>query len=102
MVERYHALREQYYGRYTYDISEETLLRLGRQYLRREMTDEALTVFKLNLEFSPGSAATFDGMGDVYAARGDRELAIAFYQQALVHAPDNRRVAEKLRELNGA
>jgi tetratricopeptide (TPR) repeat protein len=52
------------------------------------MLEEAIEVFKLNIEVYPESANPYDSLGEAYVASGDKELAIKSYERALVVDPN--------------
>jgi CubicO group peptidase (beta-lactamase class C family) len=54
-----------------YSSSETGLNTLGYKLLEADKTDDALAVFKLNMEEYPGSANTYDSYGDVLLIKGD-------------------------------
>ncbi|CAM1347581.1 tetratricopeptide repeat protein [Tenacibaculum crassostreae] len=81
-------------------IRERNLNRLGYQYLRDNQYENALEVFKINIELYPNSSNTYDSTGDAYAKMKDTTMAIEYYKKALAINPENRsskRAIEKLR-----
>jgi tetratricopeptide (TPR) repeat protein len=56
--------------------------------LQQKKVDEAIAVFQKNVKDHPGSWNTYDSLGEAYAARGDKKLAIQNYSKALSMAPD--------------
>jgi tetratricopeptide (TPR) repeat protein len=60
--------------------------RLGYGFLSVERFDDAIALFRLNVDEHPLSANTYDSLGEAYMSRGadeDIELAIASYELAL-------------------
>ncbi len=51
----YHALRERYYGRFTYDFGEVPLSDVGTKVSQDGHLDDAVRLFALNVEENPGS-----------------------------------------------
>jgi pimeloyl-ACP methyl ester carboxylesterase len=56
---------------------------LGYEHLQAGRTKEAIEVFKLNTEAYPGSANTYDSLGDAYLADGQKDLALQASQKAI-------------------
>ena len=44
--------------------------------------DQAVEIFKLNLEVYPRSGNAYDSLGEAYESAGQKELAIQSYQRA--------------------
>ena len=53
-------------------------------------TDDAVELFKLNVEAHPTSANAQDSLADGYAARGQNDLALAAEQKCLDLLPADR------------
>jgi len=71
----------------------------GYKLFRQKRLADALEIFKLNTFLYPESANAFDSLGEIYAALGDKELAIKNYEQSLKLDPKNTNAAEQLKEL---
>jgi tetratricopeptide (TPR) repeat protein len=63
--------------------------RLGYELINAKRLDQAILVFKLNVETYPGSFNTWDSLGEAYMDRGDKELAIQNYSKSLELNPKN-------------
>lgn len=50
-------------------------------------------------KFFPDSANAYDSLAESYSERGEKELAIVYYQKSLQLDPDNKNAVEKLRGL---
>ena len=83
----------------TYDFSEPELNRLGYQFLQRGKRDEAIEIFKLNVEAYPEGFNTYDSLGEAYMVAGKKELAIANYKKSLELNPKNNSAVEALKTL---
>ena len=57
-----------------YDYGENQLNVLGYQLMAREMVDEAVAVFELNVEMFPEASNPIDSLGEAYLVAGRREL----------------------------
>lgn len=62
-------------------------------------TNEALEWFKINTSNYPDSFNAWNGLGLVYDAKGDKQLAIDSFEKAVALNPDDRYAAERLRRL---
>ena len=76
--------------------TEADLNAFGYELLQTNRFDEALAVFKLNVESYAQSANAFDSLGDAYLKRGDKELAIKSYKRALELNPHSDFTRQKL------
>ncbi|MBN2071393.1 MAG: tetratricopeptide repeat protein [Candidatus Krumholzibacteriota bacterium] len=63
---------------------------LGYVFLYHEKPDEAIGVFKLNVEEYPDSWNTYDSLGEAYLASGNIEKAKKYYQKSLQINPENK------------
>jgi tetratricopeptide (TPR) repeat protein len=94
MIKRYREFKD---DPETLSISTEADLNtLGYQLMTTNRLDEALAVFKLNVESYPESANAFDSLGDVYVKRGDKEQAIKNYKRSLELNPHSDFTRQKL------
>lgn len=98
-TEKYRELRKQNYGGFAFDFGEFTLLRLASE-LSEKNLEAAIAMLRLNLEFYPESAFTHYSLGEGYAQKGDKALAIEHLQKALAIQPQNRRAKRRLDQLS--
>lgn len=72
---------------------------IGYQMMGSHQLDRAAYYFQLNIENYPNSFNVYDSMGDLLAAREEKDTAIKCYQQALLlrENADTRKKIEKLR-----
>lgn len=72
------------------------------QRLQSGRLDEAIELFKLNVQAYPGSWNAYDSLAEGYMTRGDAALAIANYQKSLELNPDNTGARQRIEELRQA
>jgi len=77
--------------KYPADKVERRVNSLGYSFLNVEKYDEAIELFKLNVEHFPKSANVYDSLAEAYMKSGNNELAIKFYQKTLEVIPDDPR-----------
>lgn len=99
-VARYHELRDEYYGGFTYDFGEEPLIDVAMGQNDAGNHDNAIALLKLNLEMNPDSPFTMHTLGETYVAAGDTAQGIEQLEACQKIHPD-RRVAKRLEELQG-
>lgn len=61
--------------------------------------DDAIEIFKLNVEAYPEASNPYDSLGEGYMLNGDKELAIKNYKKSLELNPDNTNAVEMLKKL---
>jgi tetratricopeptide (TPR) repeat protein len=61
----------------------------GYQLLAQKKTKEAIDLFKLNTQFYPNSANTYDSLGEAQALDGDKTEAIKNYEKSIALNPKN-------------
>jgi hypothetical protein len=97
-VAQYRELRAQYYGRDSYDFSEDTLLDAAQQIVRVK-PPASIPILRLNLEFYPRSVRSLMQIAFAYTRTLDDEAAIAMLEKALEIEPDNGMVKGQLEQL---
>ncbi len=85
----------------TYDFSETELNTLGYQLLGKKRTQDAIEIFKLNVEMFPKSANPYDSLGETYLAEGQKDLALVNYKKAAELDPKNSNALLIVRRLEG-
>ncbi|MBC9933054.1 alpha/beta hydrolase-fold protein [Chitinophaga qingshengii] len=68
---------------------EEFINNIGYKQLRTGHTDEAIRLFRYNVEHFPHSYNAYDSMGEAYMIKGDTLNAIENYEKSLQLNPDN-------------
>jgi tetratricopeptide (TPR) repeat protein len=72
------------------DATENDLNTLGYQFLFARKFDEAIEIFKKNIEMNPDSWNVYDSLGEGYMNKGENKLASKYYSKALEIAPENQ------------
>lgn len=86
-------------GNDEYLISEMEMNMLGYDYLNNKKYDEAIAVFRMNVEAFPDSFNTYDSLGEAYAAKGDKKAAIVNYEMSVKLNPGNQNGIQMLEKL---
>jgi len=82
-----------------YDFSEQQINLLGYDYLNREEIDNALEIFKLNMETYPDAFNTYDSYAEALMKKGDNEGAVEYYKKSLELNPGNTNGITMLKKL---
>ncbi len=96
-VKLYQELKKEEYD--SFDFAEFQLNTLGYTLLRSGKIDEAIEIFKLNIEAYPEAFNVYDSMGEAFMEKGETELAIENYKKSLEINPGNQNGISKLKEL---
>ncbi|CAM1365267.1 Tetratricopeptide repeat-containing protein [Tenacibaculum sediminilitoris] len=78
---------------------ESNLNRLGYHYLRSNEFENAINIFKINIELYPNSSNTYDSTGDAYTKMKDTANAVMYYKKALAINSENRSAKRNLEKL---
>jgi len=81
--------------------AERILNNIGYELLGMKKNEDAIAVFRINVEAFPESWNVYDSLGEAYMINGDRELAIENYEKSIGLNPDNtngKNMLQKLRE----
>lgn len=81
------------------EITESSINSSGYTLLGMKKYDDAITVFKLNVEAHPDSWNVYDSLGEAYMLNGQTETAIANYKKSLELNPDNENAKQKIKEM---
>ena len=86
----------------SYDVSEGGLNALGYQLLNKKHLEEALSVFKLNIEEHPTSANPYDSYGDALLMKGDSINALKNFKRCFEIDSTLNYTQEKVEKLEAA
>jgi glyoxylase-like metal-dependent hydrolase (beta-lactamase superfamily II) len=96
-VKKYHMMRDERSGKYYF--GENDFNALGYNLMGRTMIDEAIEVFKLNVNAFPESWNVYDSLAEAYMTKGENELAVKYYKKSLEINPSNTNAKEVLKRL---
>ncbi|HET8775256.1 MAG TPA: serine hydrolase [Thermoanaerobaculia bacterium] len=82
-----------------YEFQEADLNTLGYSMLAQGRIDDAIEIFKLNVEMYPQAFNPYDSLGEAYAAKGDKEKAIANYRKSYELNPEHKGALEAIERL---
>jgi imidazolonepropionase-like amidohydrolase len=82
-----------------YDFSEKELNALGYQLLNAGRMNDAIEIFKLNVEMYPRGFNAYDSLAEAYMKNGNRDLAIQNYKRSLELNPHNANATTMLKKL---
>ncbi|NNF00309.1 MAG: DUF3471 domain-containing protein [Pyrinomonadaceae bacterium] len=99
-ITEYRKLKSEDKGKY--DFSEGELKRLGDKLLRSERTEDAIEIFKLNVEMFPKSSNAYDSLGEAYLADGQLGMGLENFKKALALDPKNKNAAMYVERLEKA
>ncbi len=99
-IKQYRALREQFYGGFTFNFKEGTLLRLADKILDdTTKMQAAMEIVKLNIEMYPAFAFSYTHLASYFEDLGNKQAAIENYQKALSLNPKNEMIKRQLDKL---
>jgi tetratricopeptide (TPR) repeat protein len=96
-IKEYRELKENHAKSYSFDPGQ--LNRLGYQLISLEKIEDAIKIFKLNIEAYPKVANCYDSLGETYMLKGDKEKAIKYYEKALELDPKMGSAIQALKKL---
>lgn len=82
-----------------FQFSENEINLMGYTFMRSGKLNEAIEVFKLNVELFPESWNVYDSLGEAYMNSGDNKLAIENYRKSIELNPNNSSGIEILKNL---
>ena len=87
-VAKYHELREQYYGGFSFDFSPGTLTRMGEQLGKTGDANSAVRMIELEIEMNGESPTVLYALGGAQAAGGMTEAAVRSFTKGKELAPE--------------
>ncbi len=83
----------------TYRYAESELNLLGYQLLSDKNVDDAIEIFKLNIESYPELSNPYESLGEAYMQKGDNVLAMESFRKALEIDPNNRDAISMMKKI---
>ena len=83
----------------SYSYNERELNLLGYSYLRANKIEEAIAIFKLNIQEYPKSGNVYDSYAEALMVKGENEGAIENYKKSLELNPNNKHGIDQLKKL---
>ena len=80
-------------------ISEGTINTTGYQLMGRKKIDDAILLFRKNVELHPESWNVYDSLGEAYMNHGDKDLAVKNYEKSVELNPKNENGVATLKKL---
>ncbi|QXD13828.1 class A beta-lactamase-related serine hydrolase [Rhodocaloribacter litoris] len=100
-IARYHELKAE--AAYPPVAFEEDMLNtLGYRLLRTGRVEDAIEIFKLNVEMFPNAYNPYDSLGEAYMVQGDLRRALENYQKSVELNPENEHGARMIKRLRAA
>jgi glyoxylase-like metal-dependent hydrolase (beta-lactamase superfamily II) len=96
-VEKYHAMKADKEGKYYF--GENDFNALGYRLMGSGKIDEAIEVFKLNVDAFPESWNVYDSLAEAYMTKGVNDLAIKYYRKSIELNPENNNAKEIIKRL---
>ena len=82
-----------------YDLNENEMNQVGYQLMGSDKIEEALQVFKLNIEAFPKSSNAYDSYGEAFMKLGKNDQAIENYKKSIELNPGNQGGIDMLKKL---
>lgn len=101
MTEAIAEARELAKNKAEYSVNEGEINNYGYVLLQSGKIDDAIEIFKLNVEFFPASANVYDSLGEAYMTKGDKENALINYKKSLELNPKNQGGKDAVKKLEG-
>jgi tetratricopeptide (TPR) repeat protein len=99
-IKQYRTLKEQFYGGFTYNFKEGTLIRLADKIMEdTTKASEAIQILNLNIEMFPAFAFSYVHLASIYEGRGNAQAAIQALQQAIKLNPRDDRIKKQMERL---
>lgn len=95
-IQAHHSIRAEHSDEY--DLGAGELNAVGYHLLRKNKTNEAITIFKMNLDIYPDYDNGWDSLAEACMINGDNQSAIKYYQKCLELNPKNQNALNMLKK----
>jgi glyoxylase-like metal-dependent hydrolase (beta-lactamase superfamily II) len=96
-IETYHLMKDEQKTKYYF--GENDFNTLGYRLMGSGKIDEAIEVFKLNIDAFPKSWNVYDSLAEAYITKGINELAIKYYKKSIELNPENNNAKDIIKRL---
>jgi FKBP-type peptidyl-prolyl cis-trans isomerase 2 len=93
----YYDLKEEYENEYNFKESQLNIL--GYKLLEVGLNEEAIEIFKINVDEFPDAYNTYDSLGEAYMINGEYKLAVKNYEISLKLNPDNHNARKMIKKI---
>jgi tetratricopeptide (TPR) repeat protein len=100
VIEQYYDLKKNQQD--TYNFDEYELNRLGYHLISLDKIDDAIEIFKVNVQEYPEAFNPYDSLGEGYMIKGEKEPAIKNYAKSLELNPKNTNAIRMLQRINSS
>ena len=84
-----------------YFFSEAEINAFGYIFLQQEKIEEAIKMFRINVELYPESWNVYDSLGEALLRAGNTDAAVAMYEKSIALNPENTNGKEVLARIQG-
>ena len=95
----YNKLKQRFYGGFTYDFRENSLVEVGFNILQSKKYDDAIKILEFNSTMYPDSWRNLETLGEAYLGKDDKAKAKECFEKSLAINPRNRRLQQTLDKL---
>ena len=99
-VKQYRSLKSDKPGEFDFG-NEEALNGLGYHLVSLEKLDDAIELFKLNVEMFPEAFNPYDSLGEAYLANDQKDLALLNYKKSVELNPENEGGILAIKKIEG-
>ena len=101
LVNEFKDLRDNYYGRHTFDFGERTLSRIGSDLQALGDMSGVISILTLNAEYFPESSQNYAQLAFAYLEMGDTTSAVENLENAVKHSPEVSWYKQQLEKMKG-